>query len=137
MSLITQFSHLKNDHDRKGLTVFLLTTRVGSLGINLTAANKVIIVDPDWNPMVDLQATERALRIGQQRDVAIYRIVTEDTIEEKIYHRQIFKKFMADRILADPSRRRLFEKENLYNLLELPKQRAKSCASPKSSAEKV
>ena len=137
MSLITQFSHLKNDHDRKGLTVFLLTTRVGSLGINLTAANKVIIVDPDWNPMVDLQATERALRIGQQRDVAIYRIVTEDTIEEKIYHRQIFKKFMADRILADPSRRRLFEKENLYNLLELPKQRTKSCASPKSSVEKV
>ena len=121
MSLITQFSQLKNEQDRNGLTVFLLTTRVGSLGINLTAANKVIIVDPDWNPMVDLQATERALRIGQQRDVAIYRIVTEDTIEEKIYHRQIFKKFMADRILADPSRRRLFEKENLYNLLELPK----------------
>ena len=106
--------------------MFLLTTRVGSLGINLTAANKVIIIDPDWNPMVDLQATERALRIGQKRDVTIYRFVTEETIEEKIYHRQIFKKFMADRILADPSRRRVFEKENLYNLLELPKSRLKS-----------
>ena len=55
--------------------------------------------------------------------MAIYRFVTEETIEEKIYHRQIFKKFMADRILADPSRRKLFEKENLYNLLELPKSR--------------
>ena len=42
----------------------LLTTRVGGLGINLTAANKVVIIDPDWNPMVDIQATERAMRIG-------------------------------------------------------------------------
>ena len=57
------------------------------MGINLTAANKVIIFEPDWNPMVDLQATERAVRIGQTRDVAIYRFVTEETIEEKIYHR--------------------------------------------------
>ena len=102
------------------LQVFLLTTRVGGLGINLTAANKVIILDPDWNPMVDIQATERAFRIGQTRDVSIYRFVSEDTIEEKIYHRQVFKKFMADRILADPTRRKLFEKETLYNLLTLP-----------------
>ena len=116
MKLIQEFHAV----DTENLSVFLLTTRVGSLGINLTAANKVIIFDPDWNPMVDLQASERALRIGQTRDVQIYRFVTEETIEEKIYHRQIFKKFMADRILADPSRRRLFEKENLYNLLELP-----------------
>ena len=116
MKLIQEFHAV----DTENLSVFLLTTRVGSLGINLTAANKVIIFDPDWNPMVDLQASERALRIGQTRDVQIYRFVTEETIEAKIYHRQIFKKFMADRILADPSRRRLFEKENLYNLLELP-----------------
>ena len=70
--------------------------------------------------MVDMQATERALRIGQTRNVAIFRFVAEDSIEEKVYHRQIFKKFMADRILADPSRRKLFEKETLFNLLELP-----------------
>lgn len=79
--------------------LFLLTTRVGGLGINLTGANKVIIFDPDWNPMVDVQATERALRIGQKREVTIYRFVVDDTIEEKIYHRQIFKKFMADKVL--------------------------------------
>jgi len=120
MSIIKSFTETKNEHKLDGLTVFLLTTRVGSLGINLTAANKVIVFDPDWNPMVDMQATERALRIGQRRDVSIYRFVTEDSIEEKVYHRQIFKKFMADRILADPSKRKLFEKDNLYNLLELP-----------------
>jgi DNA excision repair protein ERCC-6 len=102
--------------------VFILTTRVGGLGINLTAANKVIIFDPDWNPMVDVQATERALRIGQQRDVTIYRLVSEDTIEERIYHRQIFKKYMADKILVDPSRRRLFEKDDIYSLIALPQQ---------------
>lgn len=102
------------------LQVFLLTTRVGGLGINLTAANKVIIFDPDWNPMVDVQATERALRIGQQRDVAIYRLIVEETIEERIYHRQVFKKYMADKILADPSRRRLFEKDDIFSLISVP-----------------
>ena len=92
MELIEKFNHDQ-------VFLFLLTTRVGGLGINLTAANKVIIFDPDWNPMVDIQATDRALRIGQKRNVAIYRFVVDDTIEEKIYHRQIFKKFMADKVL--------------------------------------
>lgn len=96
------FSHLRMDGDvslkqRMDLIdtfnktdehyLFLLTTRVGGLGINLTAANKVIIFDPDWNPMIDIQATDRALRIGQKRDVEIYRFVVEDSLEEKIYHR--------------------------------------------------
>jgi DNA excision repair protein ERCC-6 len=52
---------------------FLLTTKVGGLGTNLTGANRVIIYDPDWNPSTDLQARERAWRIGQTRDVVIYR----------------------------------------------------------------
>jgi DNA excision repair protein ERCC-6 len=60
MEIINQFNATQSER----LQVFLLTTRVGGLGINLTAANKVIIFDPDWNPMVDVQATERALRIG-------------------------------------------------------------------------
>jgi DNA excision repair protein ERCC-6 len=116
MEIINQFNTMQSDR----LQVFLLTTRVGGLGINLTAANKVIIFDPDWNPMVDVQATERALRIGQQRDVAIYRLIVEETIEERIYHRQVFKKYMADKILADPSRRRLFEKDDIFSLISVP-----------------
>jgi len=78
---------LIENFNNKECFLFLLTTRVGGVGINLTAANKVVIFDPDWNPMVDIQATDRALRIGQKRDVAIYRFVVDDTIEEKIYHR--------------------------------------------------
>ena len=65
----------------------LMTTKVGGLGINLTSANKVLIVDPDWNPMVDAQASDRSFRIGQTWNVKVYRLVTEDSIEEKIYHR--------------------------------------------------
>jgi len=64
--------------------VFLLTTRVGGLGINLTGANRVIIYDPDWNPATDAQARERAWRIGQNKQVTVYRLITAGTIEEKV-----------------------------------------------------
>lgn len=73
--------------DQLDIFLFLLTTRVGGLGVNLTSANRVLIYDPDWNPTTDLQARERAWRIGQSRDVVIYRLLTSGTIEEKIYHR--------------------------------------------------
>ncbi|KAJ8361388.1 hypothetical protein SKAU_G00179130 [Synaphobranchus kaupii] len=70
--------------------IFLLTTRVGGIGVNLTGANRVIIYDPDWNPSTDTQARERAWRIGQTQQVTIYRLVTAGSIEEKIYHRYWF-----------------------------------------------
>lgn len=69
--------------------LFLLTTRVGGLGVNLTGADKVVLFDPDWNPSTDLQARERAWRVGQKRPVTVYRLITSGTIEEKIYHRQV------------------------------------------------
>ncbi|KAJ3179280.1 hypothetical protein HK101_010051 [Irineochytrium annulatum] len=64
--------------------VFLLSTRAGGLGINLTAADTVIIFDSDWNPQVDLQAQDRVHRIGQTKPVIIYRLVTSGTVEKKI-----------------------------------------------------
>jgi len=67
--------------------LFLLTTRVGGLGVNLTGADRVVIFDPDWNPSTDTQARERAWRIGQTKPVTVYRLLTTGTIEEKIYHR--------------------------------------------------
>ncbi|ODV92155.1 hypothetical protein CANCADRAFT_748 [Tortispora caseinolytica NRRL Y-17796] len=67
--------------------VFLLTTRAGGLGINLTTADTVILYDSDWNPQADLQAMDRAHRIGQTKQVVVYRFVTENAIEEKVLER--------------------------------------------------
>ncbi|XP_053548166.1 DNA excision repair protein ERCC-6 [Bombina bombina] len=101
------------------LFVFLLTTKVGGLGVNLTGANRVIIYDPDWNPSTDTQARERAWRIGQKKQVTVYRLLTAGTIEEKIYHRQIFKQFLTNRILKDPKQRRFFKSNDLFELFTL------------------
>ncbi|KNC97521.1 DNA-dependent ATPase RAD26 [Spizellomyces punctatus DAOM BR117] len=99
--------------------VFLLTTKVGGLGINLTGANRIIIYDPDWNPSTDVQARERAWRVGQKKDVTIYRLMTSGTIEEKIYHRQIFKQYLTNKILKDPRQRRFFKSNDLNDLFTL------------------
>ncbi|CDR94228.1 SNF2 domain-containing protein / helicase domain-containing protein, putative [Babesia bigemina] len=92
------------DAFEKGEDVFvlLLTTRVGGVGLNLTCADRILIFDPDWNPMTDSQARERSYRIGQNRDVVIYRLISAHTVEEKIYHRQIYKFYLSERILTDP-----------------------------------
>ena len=63
---------------------FLLSTRAGGLGINLATANVVILFDSDWNPQMDLQAMDRAHRIGQTKPVTVFRFITEGTVEEKI-----------------------------------------------------
>ncbi|EFJ09860.1 hypothetical protein SELMODRAFT_450679 [Selaginella moellendorffii] len=99
--------------------VFLLTTKVGGLGTNLTGANRVIIFDPDWNPSTDMQARERAWRIGQTKDVIVYRLITRGTIEEKVYHRQIYKQFLTNKILRDPQQRRVFKSKDMRDLFVL------------------
>jgi DNA excision repair protein ERCC-6 len=101
------------------LHVFLLTTKVGGLGVNLTGANRVIIYDPDWNPSTDIQARERSWRLGQKREVEIYRLMSAGTIEEKIYHRQIFKQFLTNKVLKDPKQRQTFQMGDLHDLFTL------------------
>lgn len=112
-TLVDRFNNDPNLH------VFLLTTKVGGLGVNLTGANRVIIFDPDWNPSTDVQARERAWRLGQKKEVTIYRLMTAGTIEEKIYHRQIFKQFLTNKILKDPKQRQTFQMKDLYDLFTL------------------
>ncbi|KAL1880772.1 hypothetical protein VTK73DRAFT_5157 [Phialemonium thermophilum] len=112
-SLVDRFN---NDPD---VDLFLLTTKVGGLGVNLTGANRVIIFDPDWNPSTDVQARERAWRLGQKREVTIYRLMTAGTIEEKIYHRQIFKQFLSNKVLKDPKQRTSFHLTDLHDLFSL------------------
>ncbi|KAI1375868.1 SNF2 family N-terminal domain-containing protein [Hypoxylon crocopeplum] len=112
-NLVDQFN---NDPE---LDVFLLTTKVGGLGVNLTGANRVIIFDPDWNPSTDVQARERAWRLGQKKEVTIYRLMTAGTIEEKMYHRQIYKQFLSNKVLKDPKQRANFQLQDLHDLFTL------------------
>ncbi|KAE9547659.1 hypothetical protein FO519_009128, partial [Halicephalobus sp. NKZ332] len=71
--------------------IFMLTTRAGGLGINLATADVVIIYDSDWNPQVDLQAMDRAHRIGQKKQVRVFRLITESTVEERVIERAEMK----------------------------------------------
>ena len=112
-TLVDEFNKNPDAH------VFLLTTKVGGLGVNLTGANRVIIYDPDWNPSTDVQARERAWRLGQKREVMIYRLMTAGTIEEKIYHRQLFKQFLINKIMKDPKQRQTFQRGDLHDLFTL------------------
>ncbi|CAH1443783.1 unnamed protein product [Lactuca virosa] len=72
--------------DGIGAPIFLLTSQVGGLGLTLTKADRVIVVDPVWNP-----STDRAYRIGQKKDKIVYRLMTCGTVEEKIYRKQMYK----------------------------------------------
>ncbi|KAJ9114953.1 hypothetical protein QFC20_001328 [Naganishia adeliensis] len=89
--------------------VFLISTLAGGVGLNLTAANKVVIFDPNWNPAHDLQAMDRAFRMGQKRDVDVYRLISLGTIEENIYERQVRKSSAMRIIYDDAVESRLFE----------------------------
>uniref|UniRef100_A0A5B6YVD1 Helicase C-terminal domain-containing protein n=1 Tax=Davidia involucrata TaxID=16924 RepID=A0A5B6YVD1_DAVIN len=113
MALIDEFNNTDD------VFIFILTTKVGGLGTNLTGANRVIIFDPDWNPSTDMQARERAWRIGQTRDVTVYRLITRGTIEEKVYHRQIYKHFLTNKILKNPQQRRFFKARDMKDLFVL------------------
>lgn len=79
--MVRDFQH------RSDIFVFLLSTRAGGLGINLTAADTVIFYESDWNPTLDLQAMDRAHRLGQTKDVTVYRLICKETVEEKILQR--------------------------------------------------
>jgi SWI/SNF-related matrix-associated actin-dependent regulator of chromatin subfamily A member 5 len=83
--------------------LFLLTTRAGGLGINLTSADIVVIFDSDWNPQADLQAMDRAHRIGQKKQVVVYRFVTENAIEEKVLERAA-QKLRLDQLVIQQGR---------------------------------
>ncbi len=86
-----------NENDEK--KVFLLSLKVGGLGLNLTAADTVILVDPWWNPMVENQAIDRTHRIGQTKKINIYKLITKNSIEEKILELQNQKKELFEKTI--------------------------------------
>lgn len=83
-------------NEDKRIFVFILSTRSGGVGINLTGADTVIFYDSDWNPTCDAQAQDRCHRIGQTRDVHIYRLISEKTIEENILKKANQKRLLGD-----------------------------------------
>lgn len=89
--------------------VFLISTKAGGVGLNITSANKVVVMDPNWNPAHDLQAQDRAYRIGQTRDVEVFRLVSSGTIEEIVYARQIYKQQQANIGYTASDERRYFK----------------------------
>jgi len=90
---------VKHFNDDPTIDCFLLTTNVGGLGLNLTGADTVIFMEHDWNPMKDLQAMDRAHRIGATRTVNVYRLITLNTLEEKIMSLQKFKLQTANTVV--------------------------------------
>lgn len=82
------------------IDVLLLTTSVGGLGLTLTGADTVIFVEHDWNPMKDLQAMDRAHRLGQKKVVNVYRLITKNTLEQKIMGLQRFKLHVAGSVIT-------------------------------------
>jgi SNF2 family DNA or RNA helicase len=105
----------QNDPDCR---LFLISLKAGGLGLNLTAAEYVFLLDPWWNPAVEAQAVDRAHRIGQTRQVFAYRLIARDTVEEKVLELQQTKRNLADAILgAENSIMRNLKKEDLELLL--------------------
>ncbi|ELP84513.1 DNA repair and recombination protein RAD26, putative [Entamoeba invadens IP1] len=135
-SLIDAFNHDDT------INCFILTTRVGGLGINLTGADRVVLFDPDWNPTVDSQAKERTLRIGQIKNVSIYKLICSGTIEERIYNRQISKEIISNKILSDQNEvlRKQFKKQIVKELFQLtdtvPKKESKKQVDSDDQSDK-
>ena len=137
MSAVDRFNTVNLFNSDPSIDLLLLTTHIGGLGLNLTGADTVIFVEHDWNPSKDLQAMDRAHRIGQKKVVNVYRLITRNTIEEKImkfvlefyfnlciyfsfFSLQRFKTNLADTVLAsDNNSSSLLNLDRETNLIDL------------------
>uniref|UniRef100_A0A671LNL0 TATA-binding protein-associated factor 172-like n=1 Tax=Sinocyclocheilus anshuiensis TaxID=1608454 RepID=A0A671LNL0_9TELE len=129
-SIVSRFN---ND---PSIDVLLLTTHVGGLGLNLTGADTVVFVEHDWNPMRDLQAMDRAHRIGQKRVVNVYRLITRGTLEEKIMGLQKFKMTIANTVISQENASlQSMGTEQLLNLFTLDKVKKSEAAASSSSGQ--
>ena len=95
-----RFDIARTFNEDPSVSVLLLTTHVGGLGLNLTAADTVVFLEHDWNPQRDLQAMDRAHRLGQTRCVSVYRLLTRDTLEERIMSLQRFKLDISNAVVT-------------------------------------
>ncbi len=92
---------VKNYQNKQNIKPFLISIKAGGVGLNITSANYVLIIDPWWNPFVEQQAIDRTHRIGQTKNVFIYKFITKNTIEEKIVNLQKRKMAMSDALINE------------------------------------
>ncbi|KAK3911174.1 Lymphoid-specific helicase [Frankliniella fusca] len=110
--------NIKKFNSDEEVFVFLISTRAGGLGINLVAADTVIIYDSDWNPQADLQAQDRCHRIGQTKPVVVYRFVVKGTIDQHIINRAETKK-QLDKLVIQHGKFKNWKKNEMVSLQEL------------------
>lgn len=108
----------KFQKQRDRFQCMLLTTTVGGVGLNLTGADRVIVVDPSWNPATDAQAVDRAFRIGQTKEVRVYRLIMSGLIEDKMFRLQVFKMGLSKLALQGDNQQRYFTEREIRALFE-------------------
>jgi SNF2 family DNA or RNA helicase len=101
------------------LGIFLISLKAGGVGLNLTAADYVFILDPWWNPAAEAQAIDRAHRIGQARTVIAYRLLSRNTVEERVAELQEQKRDLVDALIGDQALGAKLTREDLEGLLQL------------------
>lgn len=97
-----------------------LSSQVGGVGLTITGADRVILADPAWNPAMDAQAIDRVHRLGQRRDVVVYRLVGSGAIEDKMFRLQVFKRSLAKTAMEHESQIRFFTNKELKQLFDSP-----------------
>lgn len=112
----TDINIIANEFNNSDATILLSTTLLGGLGLNLTMVNIVVFYEHDWNPFNDLQAMDRAHRLGQKKIVNVIRLIVKDTIEEKVMNYQNFKKYISEYIITQQNTH--VEQMELKDLLE-------------------
>jgi len=101
----------------ESVRIFLISLKAGGIGLNLTAADYVIHYDPWWNPAVEMQATDRAYRIGQTRKVFAYKLISKDSVEEKIVKLQEKKRSLVESLIS--TEETFFKSLNKEDILDL------------------